>query len=91
MVDQCLHEYLSDRCGACNGARELIVSDRRVVCEVCEGYGIRKYTDFERARSMKLALGKIQKMQRQFYFLHNLMGTLDRRVNVQMCEQLERL
>lgn len=90
LVDQCLHEFLSDRCKACNGAKELIAGDRRVTCDTCEGYGIRRYTDFERARSMKVAMGKIQKMSRQFNFWAHEIGSRDRAVNSLMFKFLGR-
>ena len=90
VVDQCLHEFLSDKCKWCKGAKEMIVGERRVVCDACQGYGIRKYTDSDRAKYMKQSLGRIKSLQRQFNFLHDLIGTLDRKVNSMMCEQLER-
>lgn len=90
VVEQCLHEYVSDRCRDCNGAKELMVGERRVICETCNGSGIRRYTDFERARTMKLALGKVQRIIRQFGYIQQLIGTKDRSVNVAMAALLER-
>lgn len=90
LVDQCLHEFISDMCNWCKGAKEIMAGEKKVVCDACQGHGVRKFTDNERARAMKLALGKVQKMQRHFRFLHELMGSLDRQVNEQMNEQLER-
>ncbi len=91
VVDQCLHEYLSDMCQWCKGAKEVMAGDRRVICDGCQGHGIRRYTDNERARSMKLALGRVRVIQRQFRFLTELIGTQDGAVNKQLSFYLERV
>ncbi len=90
VAEQSLREYLSDRCRTCNGAKELIVQQRRIVCEVCSGNGIRRFTDFERARSMSLALGRVKTLQRHLGWTTNLILTLDSEVNRLMFKLLGR-
>lgn len=90
VIDQCLHEYLSDKCQWCKGAKEMIVNERRVVCDACQGHGIRKYSDVDRARYMKQSLGRVKTLQRQFTYIHETIGTLDRSVNQMMAYQLGR-
>lgn len=90
LAEQTLREYISDRCRTCNGARELIVQQRRIVCEVCLGDGIRRYTDFERARSMSLALGRVKTLQRHLTWASDLILTLDGQVNRAMHHLLGR-
>lgn len=90
LAEQTLREYLSDACRTCNGAKELIVDKRRIICEDCSGCGIRRYTDFERARSMKLAYGRVKTLERHFGWALNLVLTLDEQVNGAMIYFLER-
>ena len=90
VVDQCLYEFLYDKCKWCKGAKEMIVGERRVVCDACQGYGIRKFTNSDRSKYMKQSMGRIKTLEGQFKYVHDLIGTLDRKVNSMMCEQLER-
>lgn len=90
VVEQCLHEYVSDMCQWCKGAKEIIANEKRVVCDACNGSGVKKYTDFERAKTMKVATGKVQKMIRQFESLHRIIRNQDSHVNGVVIEQLER-
>ena len=90
VVEQCLHEYVSDMCQWCKGAKEIIANERRVICGACGGHWVRKYTDRDRAVHMKLAMGKVQKMVRQFESLHRIIRDQDSRVNGVLIEQLER-
>jgi hypothetical protein len=84
LAEQCLREYLSDKCKACHGAREMIVGSRRITCEVCSGFGIRRWTDFERARGTGLAIGRVKTLERKFSWTVNLLLTLDSEVNRQI-------
>jgi len=84
VVEQGLREYLSDRCKACHGAKEMIVETRRITCDVCSGFGIRRFTDFERATAMSLAMGRVKTLQRHFNWLSNQIWTLDDLVNRQI-------
>lgn len=84
LTEQCLREYLSDKCKACHGAKEMIVGSRRITCEVCSGFGIRRWTDFERARGTGLAIGRVKTLERKFSWTVNLLLTLDSEVNRQI-------
>lgn len=90
LAEQSLREYISDACRVCNGAKEMIVDKRRIVCEVCSGFGIRRYTDFERARAMSLSLGRVKTLERHFGWTINLIQTLDDQVNGALVYFLER-
>jgi len=90
VVEQCLHEYISDMCSWCKGAKEIMAGDKRVICDGCGGFGIKRYTDHERARAMKQSLGRVKVIQRQFRFLTELIGTQDGKVNTQLNYFLER-
>jgi len=90
VAEQSLREFISDKCQTCNGRASITVNKLKITCEDCSGSGIRRYTDFERARYTQLALGRIKTLQRHFRFSMDLMMTLDRQVNFMMAEQLER-
>lgn len=77
VTEQGLREYLSDRCNACLGAKEMIVGSRRIECEVCSGSGTRKFEDHERATAMGLSLGRVKTLQRHFSWLSKEIWTLD--------------
>lgn len=46
-------EWLSPNCPQCKGARE-IVSKTLTVCPTCEGSGLRRYSDIERATAIHI-------------------------------------
>jgi hypothetical protein len=84
IADQCLREYLSDKCKSCHGAKEMIVGTRRITCEVCSGFGIRRWSDFERARCTGLAVGRVKTLERKFRWAIDLLLSLDSEVNRQI-------
>ena len=90
VATQALEEYLRNYCKTCRGAKELIVGDRRITCDVCLGYGIRRWTDFERARAMQVSLNRAKTLQRHIGWAVGLMLTMDRKVNDQMNDKLGR-
>lgn len=48
LCSMAITEWLLPQCGTCNGARELIIGPKRIVCEDCKGYGVKRYSDRER-------------------------------------------
>ena len=90
IVEQVLHEYLSDKCVTCNGAKETIVGELRVMCGTCSGSGVRNYGDYQRAQTMKISLDRVRRLSRFMGWLADMVGTLDGEVNRVMSEQLER-
>lgn len=77
IAKQGVNEYKLSYCSKCNGARELIAGNLRIICEACAGQGIRRWTDFERARAMSLSLGRVKTLQRHFNWLSSQIWTLD--------------
>ncbi len=84
VVEQSLKEFLSDKCKSCLGRGSVTLDNLKITCEDCLGSGIRRYTDFERARHTQLALGRVKTLQRHFNWATNLIFTLDEQVNKQM-------
>lgn len=90
IVEQCFHEFLVNACKDCNGAKELMAGELRVICETCEGSGIRRYTDFERARSMKLSMQRVKSLNHKLNWLLGEIQSMDNQVNTIMAAELER-
>lgn len=89
-VEEALSEFLGPSCSACNGARELVADDLKVTCESCGGSGIRRYSDFERARRMQMSLQRVRLLSGKLRWLAGELGSLDRAVNAVMSDELER-
>lgn len=45
-----ISEWLLPECETCRGAREVIFGPKRIVCPSCEGYGVKRYENWERSR-----------------------------------------
>ena len=90
VVEQCLSEWVGSMCSDCLGAREIMVADKRVVCDACKGSGIRHYRDFERAQAMSLSLSRVKTLQRGLTWMAGEIGGIDRLVNTLMSVELER-
>lgn len=91
VIDQCLHEYLAPFCRVCLGAKEMIIDKKRVLCSKCEGSGLRRYSDSDRARGMKCSLVEIaKKAAPKFECIMGELTWMDAEVNRQMVAELER-
>lgn len=90
LVDQGLHEFLSPFCKACLGAKEMMVGELKVMCGVCMGVGVKKYTDEERASCMGLSYGLTKRLAHKLRWLNGEMQALDKEVNIQLNIELER-
>lgn len=55
-----LHEWADPHCLTCGGAREVMGERIKVICHVCNGTGIRRYTDIERKNAIGGCGGKIE-------------------------------
>lgn len=51
---QAMREWYSPQCGNCQGAREVVTNKLRLVCPVCTGTGLRRYSDIERLNALAL-------------------------------------
>ena len=84
VAEQAIREYSKTNCKKCSGVKEVIGKYRRITCDVCSGSGIRRWTDFERARGTGLAIGRVKTLERKFSWTVNLLLTLDAEVNRQI-------
>ena len=90
VVTQALDEFLFPFCSMCSGAKEVIVDKLRVICPKCGGSGVKRYSDSDRARQMRLSWGLTKKLAHKLRWAHERLSDLDRSVNAEMAFQLER-
>lgn len=90
LVDQAFHEYMSDKCKTCLGAKEVLLNELKVSCETCGGSGIRRYTDFERARTMQISMQKVKSVSHKLAWLLGELAGMDKQVNAIISAELER-
>ena len=83
-------EWLNPNCENCKGARELIAGERRIVCPKCEGLGIKRYSDRERARYMNMSLEKWRKLSGKVKPVVEVLTKAERQVSARMHLELER-
>lgn len=87
LVELAIKEWLLPQCQFCNGAKEMIIGLKRVICPQCEGYGMRRYTDRER----NAFLGSPFKgWRRKYNRMWSNLGGNEKIVNPVMDAQLER-
>lgn len=87
---QTLREYLVEFCTVCLGAKEIVEKKLRVVCHSCDGSGVRKYGERERAENMRLSLSRVRNLHHKMEWAHDFCMRHDRLVNAQLVIQLER-
>jgi len=90
LVEEILSEFMGPSCISCNGARELVEDELRVVCDSCHGTGLRHYTDMERAGRMKLSYGRVKSLSHKMMWLMDEIGSMDKSVNEIVSFELER-
>ena len=59
---QVLVEWYLPECPACHGVKEVSGEHKRVICEECEGFGLKRYTDVERAIKLGIEPGEYRKV-----------------------------
>jgi hypothetical protein len=89
-VEQSMVEWLAPACQACDGRGDVLHEGLKVVCPVCEGYKVKRYTDVERAWRMKLSLQRVRSLNHKLTWLAKELGSMDRAVNSVMAAELER-
>jgi len=93
-MEQAFREWLEDQCEVCGGRGHVMAGEVRIVCESCDGSRARHYTDTKRAQLMQLPMGHVEKLcskRGPMTWTLDLMRTRDRKVNLEMNMQLERL
>lgn len=88
LVGQALREFLAPSCRACRGVGEMMVNDRRVICDDCGGSKLHRYSDMERAGTMHLSFALTKHCAHKLQWLLGVMGDEDRKVNAVMMSEL---
>lgn len=59
---QTLLEWYAPECESCKGVKELQGEHKRVVCDRCQGLGLRRYGDIERAKALRVSAGQYKEV-----------------------------
>lgn len=89
LVHLALFEWLNPHCSYCNGAKEMIVRKRRIICNKCKGLGIQRYSDMKRSEVSGIEMQDIRKGGRVLARIHDEIDKLDRAVNGVMTVKLQ--
>ena len=90
IVSQCMREYLHASCEICLGRGEMMLEKIRIVCNRCHGVKVKRYSDIDRARSMKISIAKARVLGHKIAWLAGEINRLDAGVNGVLVRQLER-
>lgn len=89
---QCMLEYLRPNCETCLGRGETVLKNGvKIVCHECNGTQVKRYSDFDRARSMQISLAKVRAIAHKMGWLACEIQRLDSGVNSIMNGQLEKV
>jgi hypothetical protein len=91
LCELAIREWCLPQCDVCQGAREIIVEDLRIVCKGCEGHGIKRYSDREREAFLGLPRGSWRGWAKKYGDVYSKLTDEERRVNVCLNIQLERI
>ena len=86
-----LMEWLDENCRACGGRRFIMASDTHAKhsCTLCDGTGLRRYSDQWRMRQMGLDQRAYRKWERRFAALHQKIADADLQTWRRIAEELE--
>ena len=66
LANMAIQETLHWQCRRCNGAGQVVVGDLKVICPICSGTTVHRWTDKERARVFGVAAEKWQVWEREY-------------------------
>lgn len=86
---QVLMEWYLPECPVCNGVKELQGEHKRVVCDACEGFGLKRFNDYERALKLGIELPEYKKdWDRRFREIRDMVVAQDAGTGAIVREQL---
>lgn len=89
LASQALTEWIFPVCRRCFGAKEVVIGNLRATCPACNGLGLHRWGDLERAQAVKIR--DVARVGRHFVRLFTVLAEFDRRVAAIVRAQLERL
>ena len=89
----CLTEWVDENCRSCGGRRIIAASEMSVahVCTVCNGTGLKRYSDVWRMREMRMDRHAYRRWEPRFAAVHRKISDADTRVWHDLSEQLGRV
>ena len=91
LCELAIYEWLSSNCLTCNGARELVIGEKRVICDTCKGTGLRRHKDRDRAGYLKVSMATIRKGSKNLQRIHGVIGKYDSAVNSVLNQKLKEI
>jgi hypothetical protein len=91
LCELALREWCMPQCEVCLGMKEIMVEDLRIICSGCDGIGVRRYSDRERERLAGLPGGSWRGWGKKYVDIWAVMTDAERRVNICLNIQLDRL
>lgn len=86
---QALSEWFSPECQFCAGVKEVNEVHKRVVCDRCNGSGVRNYEDWERYDALQITKTTYLKLwDQRFKVIHALIVGKDAETGAKVREQL---
>ena len=86
---QALIEWMNPNCEVCHGVAEVSEIHKRVVCNKCEGTGVRNWSDWERCDALKITKIHYEKTwDKRFKVIHGVITGKDAETGAKVREQL---
>ena len=87
---QVLREWYSPECQTCLGVKEVAGEHKRIVCEACNGVGIKRYGDYERSEAIGVSLATYKAIwDKRFREVHAMSTAMDAETYLIVREQLQ--
>lgn len=87
---QVLREWYSPECQMCVGVKEISGEHKRVVCPSCDGQGVKRYTDTERAEAIGVSLTEYRnEWDKHFRAMRDMVGGDDGMTGAIVRDQLK--
>lgn len=89
----CLIEWVDENCRSCGGRRIIAASTLGVahVCTVCNGTGLKRYSDVWRMREMRMDRHAYRRWEPRFAAVHRKISDADTQVWHELSQQLGRV
>lgn len=66
MAVTALSEIIAPHCRVCNGARVMVLDDLKITCPTCDGIGVHRYSDADRARLCNIPADRWHQWQSRY-------------------------
>lgn len=93
LCEVALQEWLDENCASCGGRRYIMASESHAkhTCTVCDGTGLKRYSDQWRMRQLGLDKDAYRKWERRFATIHERIAEADAQAWRDVAQQLEKI